>query len=194
MVPFLLQISALFHFCCHHKSLSLPHERMHKHSRKKIIMLRFLMRSLRSFSGSSWLLQCHKSFLAYVKCERATLKPGCTSRLLLTGREKTQYGGWAGLQSHNTYSQNIPEALHKETKQEAHRENCLISPVDSCSQNAFKGPAATQLDEADEICHRHNVTLGSKWLYRDRIKVEGQRCLLGTVRKLNYTSRFFQMK
>lgn len=58
-------------------------------------------------------------------------------------------------------------------RQEAHEANGLISRADFCSYDAFKGPAATQCGDADEICHRHNE--GCRWMHPERIKVEGQR-------------------
>ncbi len=89
-----------------------------------------------------------------VKCEHATLRPGCTSRLPLTGRKKADTVQWvntAAVSGHtNAHGlQNIPETLHKETKQAARRANCLISRADLSSYSAFKGAAETQSDEAD---------------------------------------------
>ncbi|MEQ2225773.1 hypothetical protein ILYODFUR_020800, partial [Ilyodon furcidens] len=55
---------------------------------------------------------------------------------------------------HTLWFKNMPMALHKVTKQTAHRANCLICCAALWGYNTFKGPEA-QTDEAEKIYHKH---------------------------------------
>lgn len=101
------RISSLVHLCCYHGAFSLPH----KHMRNKTNNV-----EISNEVTEVCLSEQLAAPVADVKCEHATLKPGCTSRLPLTGWAKTVQWASRAAASH-THTPNIPDK--KPTKQTA---------------------------------------------------------------------------